>query len=55
VGLSLGLRPLHQCQICGEVIVKPPRIYNNNLKLTDDDKEHHDDDSIPLDESDQAA
>jgi hypothetical protein len=54
-GYRWDLRPLHQCQICGEVIVKPPRIYNNNLKLTDDDKEHHDDDSIPLDESDQAA
>jgi hypothetical protein len=51
-GYRWDLRPLHQCHICGEVIVKPPRIYNAPHI---EDKEHHDDDTITLDESDQAA
>src|SRR3954469_10447189 len=60
-GYRWDLRPLHQCHNCGEIIVKPPRIYNNLMltKHTDDtdDKEHHDnEDATPtLDESDQAA
>lgn len=57
-GHRWDLRPLHQCHVCGEVIVKPPRIYNNlSLNMDTDDKEQHDDeDATPtLDESDQAA
>jgi len=45
-GFRWDLRPLHQCHICGEVIVKPPRVYGP-IKLTDDneDKEPNDDEA----------
>ena len=49
-GYRWDLRPLHQCHNCGEVIVKPPRIYNTNP----DDKEANDTDTN-LDQPDQAA
>jgi hypothetical protein len=53
-GHRWDLAPLHQCHNCGEVIVKPPRIYNNLHPI----KENHDDedrDDAPLDERDAAA
>ena len=54
-GYRWDLRPLHQCHNCGEVIVKPPRVYQT--KTTDDDKEQHDEDQSGAvdDSSDQAA
>jgi hypothetical protein len=53
-GYRWDLRPLHQCAICGEIIIKPPRIYAT--KTTEDDKETiNDDDITALDQSDQAA
>jgi hypothetical protein len=57
-GYRWDLRPLHQCTICGEVIVKPPRSYN---RITTDDKENHEQDDTDsgtgpaVEESDQAA
>jgi hypothetical protein len=53
-GHRWDLRPLHQCHNCGEVIIKPPRTYNNLHAI----KENHDDenrDDAPLDERDAAA
>jgi hypothetical protein len=53
-GYRWDLRPLHQCTLCGEVIIKPPRTYHNNLH---DIKEHHDDDNTNAlaDAGDQVA
>jgi hypothetical protein len=45
-GYRWDLRPLHQCHNCGEVIVKPPRTYNN-AKPTDDKEQ---DDTHPHDD-----
>lgn len=45
-GYRWDLRPLHQCTKCGEVIIKPPRTYNNT-KLTDDDEPKEQDDDTP--------
>jgi hypothetical protein len=53
-GYRWDLRPLHQCHNCGEVIIKPPRQYNN-LHSTDDKETHDDDNTVDLGQSDQAA
>jgi hypothetical protein len=38
-GWRWDLKPLHQCHNCGEVIIKPPRIYNDNLHAVEDKEE----------------
>jgi sulfatase maturation enzyme AslB (radical SAM superfamily) len=55
-GHRWDLTPLHQCHNCGEVIVKPPRVYGN-LHTTDDNntEEQHDDTDEPVVYDDRAA
>ena len=52
-GYRWDLRPLHQCHNCGEVIIKPPRIYHT--QTIEDKDDTNDDDATTLDQPDQAA
>lgn len=54
-GYRWDLRPLHQCTICGEVIVKPPRTYNNLHKETHEQDDADSGADPAMEESDQAA
>ena len=44
-GHRWDLRPLHQCHNCGEIIIKPPRIYTNNLRNENNEENTEDTDN----------
>ena len=54
-GYRWDLVPLHQCHNCGEVVVKPPRVYNNNLHTNDNEENHDDNRDDDVEHIDHAA